>query len=208
MPKMVNKVSSDAVERATGRGWDAWIAFIDGRGGGRMDHKQIVKLVGTSGGVDSGWWQQMVTVGYEHAKGRRQTGETTDAGFQVGVQRAIPAAREALWELLTSGPGRRAWLGSVRSPRFEPGTRMKSRAGLEVEVRTVKPGHRLRLAWRPAGRAADTTLQLTLSCPRNTRSRTTLRFHHEKLADEAEREDARVHWRAVLEELAKLAARA
>jgi uncharacterized protein YndB with AHSA1/START domain len=194
------------VNRATGRTWEQWIAFIDRHGGEDLDHKGIVKLLAHEGAVQSGWWQQMVTVGYEHAKGRRRTGETADAGFQVGVQRALPLGRQALWELLTSGPGLRTWLGSVRKPTLEPGAVLETRDGTRAEIRTLRSGQRLRLHYQPGARARATTLQLSLSCPRNTPDRTTLRFHHEKLASQTQREQMRAHWRAVLDRLEALAA--
>jgi uncharacterized protein YndB with AHSA1/START domain len=205
MTDRINNVSSDAVKKATGLGWDDWIRFIDGHGGGELDHRGIVALLGRVGGIHSGWWQQMVTVGYEHATGRRIVGETGDAGFQLGVQKVIPLGRGALWELLTSPVGIEAWLGSVAELAFEPGTPYETSHGLVGEIRTVRPGERLRLTWQPADRQAATTLQLTLSCPRNTDHRTTLRFHHEKLAGPAEREDMRAHWKGVLDTLAGLA---
>ena len=69
--------------------------FINDNGGAELDHKGIVALL--QGSVASAWWRQMVTVGYEHATGRRVLGETADVGFQVGVQKTIPLGREALW---------------------------------------------------------------------------------------------------------------
>ena len=83
MPDRINNITSAAVSKATGKTWVQWLRFIDRRGGAELDHKQIVALLRDEGGVDSGWWQQTVTVGYEHARGRRRTGETADAGFQV-----------------------------------------------------------------------------------------------------------------------------
>jgi len=208
MPKRsiakLNNVSTGAVEQATGRGWGTWIEFIDRRGGVDKDHKQIVTLVRDEGGVDSGWWQQTVTVGYEHAKGRRTTGETGDAGFQIGAQRSIAAGRNALWKLLTSAAGVRVWLGSTRGATFEPGARFSTDDGIEVEIRTVKPAERVRMTWQPAKRKRATTLQITLSCPRNDERHTTVRFHHEKLSSKTERERMRAHWKAVLADLAAL----
>lgn len=102
MTKTVNKISTEAVQRATGRSWDQWIRFIDRGGGEALDHKAIVKLLGNAGKIESGWWQQTVAVGYEHAKGKRRTGETADAGFQVGVQGVIAMERGAPWELRAS----------------------------------------------------------------------------------------------------------
>ncbi len=197
----INKISSAKVKEATGKGWDQWIAFINRNGGADLDHKGVVALLKGKGKLASAWWQQMVTVGYEYASGRRVTGETADAGYQVGVQKVIPMGRRALWELLTSKDGLKLWLGSVRKFSPEPGARYKALRGPGGEIRTVKTGERLRLTYQRPGRDAPTTLQLSLSCPRNTKTRTTLRFHHEKLSSPDEREEMRVHWKGVLEEL-------
>lgn len=75
------------------------------------------------------------------------------------------------------------------------------------EVRTVATGDRLRLTWHPEERDGPTTLQLRLTAPRNDETKTTLRFHHERLADAAEREAMRGHWRCVLDELESIIAR-
>jgi hypothetical protein len=64
-------------------------------------------------GDAGGWWAQSVTVGYEHAKGRRVKGETADAGFQVGVQKMLPIDASTLWSLLVSADGLRLWLGDL-----------------------------------------------------------------------------------------------
>ena len=157
MPDKINNISSEAVEKATGRGWSQWIAFLDGHG---------------------------------------------------GAQRAMPLDRQALWELLTSDAGVAVWLGRARGLALEPGARYELDRGPSGEIRTIKPGHRLRLTWRAGGANPCTTLQLSLSCPRNNAARTTLRFHHEKLASEAHREQMRAHWKGVLDELVALAAAA
>ncbi len=207
MPDKINNISSEAVEQATGRGWDAWIAFIDERGGKDLDHKAIVALVGGQGGVKKQWWQQMVTVGYEHARGRRVVGQTADAGYQLGVQRVIPLEQGELWDLLVSEAGLRVWLGpGAGGLTLAPGEQYSTHDGLSGEVRTVKAGHKLRLTWQPADRARPTTLQLYLSCPRNTTEKTTLGIHHEKLDDTAERDRMRAHWKGVLDALVRLAA--
>ncbi len=205
MMEKINNVTSAAVRNATGKAWKECIRYIDQHGGAALDHKAITKLLKETGGIKSGWWQQMVTVGYEHAKGRRQTGETADAGFQVGVQLSIPMERSALWDLLTSDEGVNAWLGPAPQLIFESGTRFEIFQGPSGEIRTVEPGHRVRLTWKQKGREDATTVQLTLQCPRNNQEKTTLRFHHEKLANLTERELMRSHWRGVLRRLAKIA---
>jgi len=83
----------------------------------------------------------------------------------------------------------------------EPGATYETADCTVGEVRTVSEGERLRMTWQPAGRDEPTTLQLTLSCPRNDDSKTTLRVHHEKLADADEREAMGAHWRDVLDRI-------
>ena len=63
-------ISSEAVEKATGRSWPQWIASLNAAGAKSMEHKAIAEMVSEKFGVGP-WWCQMVTVGYEQAvKGR------------------------------------------------------------------------------------------------------------------------------------------
>lgn len=203
MTRTLNGVSDAAVADATGRDWDGWLALLDDHDAAQLDHQALVALVADAG-VDRGWWQQTVAVGYELARDLREVGETADAGFQVGVQRTLPVAQDDLWERLLAPEGRAVWLGDVEAFDPTPGHRYETAGGTTGEVRTVAPGERLRLTWQPDGREASTTLQLSLACPRNDATRTTLRFHHEKLADADEREAQRERWRVALERLAGL----
>ncbi|NIQ58276.1 MAG: hypothetical protein GWN71_34515 [Gammaproteobacteria bacterium] len=79
-------------------------------------------------GVDSGWWQQMVTVGYEKLKGRRITGETQDADFQVGVSRTMDLPADDAWHLVTSPDGVQTWLGAG-APTLAEGARYELHDG-------------------------------------------------------------------------------
>jgi hypothetical protein len=86
--------SDAAVRKATGRSWWQWEELLDGLGAAELSHGEIVALVRERGGVESGWWQQGVTVGYEKLKGKRVLGETAGSGFQVGVSRTLEVDRE------------------------------------------------------------------------------------------------------------------
>ena len=97
-------VSSEAVAKATGRDWDQWLEFLDGLGAADLSHKEIVALVAGPGELDNGWWQQSVTVGYEQARGLRVIGQTSTAGFQIGVQKTLPVPVEAAWRLVADAP--------------------------------------------------------------------------------------------------------
>lgn len=192
----LGRISSPAVRTATGRDWKEWLEALDAAGAADWDHKGIVAyLEQAHPEVDSGWWRQSITVGYEQARGKREVGETADAGFQVGVQRSVAASPDELWSLLVSRP--ELWLG-------EGTVELVEGAGYEVfgedaasgEIRVVKPGERLRLSWRPAGWAAPATVQLTLSA--SSSGKTALRAHLEKLPDAEAREEQRARWREAL----------
>ena len=191
-------VSSDAVAAATGRDWDQWVAFLDELGAGGMTHKEIVALAAGPGGVASGWWQQSVAVGYEQARGLRVVGQTSDADFQIGVQKTLPIPAEAAWELLTGDPGREAWLGPVEGMDFHKGAEYRTLDGRSGEIRSCAPGQRMRLTWSHPQLTRPSTLQVTLV---PSGERTSVRFHQERLSSLEERELMREHWRHALEEL-------
>ena len=119
--------------------------------------------------------QQMIANGYEVSRGLRKKGQTKDAGFQIGVQRVMPVGQETLWDWLVESEGRRHWLGAMRRFALDKGATYRSREGIEGKIISAKRPERLRLTYEPAGARAPTTLQLTLSCPRNRFDRSTLR---------------------------------
>lgn len=63
-------VRTEAVLKATGRAWDEWLRVLDRAGARRMPHQEIAALLARKFAVP-GWWCQMVTVGYEQARGLR-----------------------------------------------------------------------------------------------------------------------------------------
>ena len=205
MARKIAGITDAAVVDATGRGWVDWLAVLDAAGGTDMDHSELVAALAEAG-VERPWWQQQLAVGYELERGLREPGETATAGFQVGVQRTLPGPMQAVWELLTGPEGRAVWLGSTTDLAFAPGETYRTDEGTTGEIRTVDPGARLRLTWHPPELPSPSTLQLTLSCPRNTDERTTLRIHHERLVDGEQREAMRAHWRGVLDRLESLLA--
>lgn len=195
--KTINGVSSAAVEKATGKGWDEWLRLIDAGGGKEMDHKGIVAWLHDHHAVSTtGWWRQMITVGYEHARGRRAAGETAAAGFEVGVHRTVDIPKDAAWKALTSTRWMARWL--YAAPKLIE-KRPFNNEKVTGEVRVVKPGEKLRLVWKPAGWERSSTVQIGVQIAPSGKTR--LSFHHEKLADEKMRERMREHWKAAAAEV-------
>jgi uncharacterized protein YndB with AHSA1/START domain len=130
--------------------------------------------------------------------GRRRVGLTKDSGWEIGVSRTVPHPLDEVWRLLTSDAGLALWLGAGARLTARRGAHYATADGTEGEVRGYRERERIRLTWRPAGWSHDSTVQVALS---PAGAGTTVRFHQERLADAAERERQRAHWRAVLGDL-------
>ncbi len=196
------RISDAAVRKATGKDWDEWFALLDSEGAAALPHKQIVGLLHDKGYVASSWWRQMVTVAYEHARGKRVLGQAAETGFQIGVQKTLPLAPERTWDLIISPEGRALWLGELGEMRWEKGAAYATAAGTRGEIRSVAPGERVRLTWQPPHFSGPSTLQVYLL---PSGAKTAVRFHQEKLDSAETREEMRSHWRGVLAKLAELA---
>ena len=195
-------MSDEAVARATGRDWNTWLQFLDDLGAQELSHKDIVALVAGPGQLSNGWWQQSIAVGYEQARGLRVVGQTSAGGFQIGVQRTLPVPVDMAWDLLTEGPGRAIWLGTVDNLEFQKGERYRTSEGVWGEVRSVAAGQRVRLTWHSPMLASPSTLQVYIA-PSGEKS--SVRFHQERLSSLEERELMGKHWREVLERLSEVA---
>jgi uncharacterized protein YndB with AHSA1/START domain len=127
----------------------------------------------------------------------RPTGRTKGAGWEIGVSRTVAFPLEKVWDFLTSAEGSAVWLGAGVQRLDQPGGAYQTSDGTSGEVRSFRPFDRVRLTWQPEDWSHDSTVQFTVS--RSASGRTLLRFHQERLANAAEREQQRAHWQAVLD---------
>jgi hypothetical protein len=89
----------EAVERATGRSWDDWLAWMASIGADQLSHHEIASALITEleGKVDNlGWWAQSTAVAYEQYVGRRVPGQRPDGTFQTSVSRSTSLGMEDL----------------------------------------------------------------------------------------------------------------
>ncbi len=108
------------------------------------------------------------------------TGQTQDAGWQVGARRTLPLEVAEAWELLTSPPWLDRWSGLAALDRDDPAIRALT-APRVVRVRTRHSLVQLRLQAAVSG--------------------TTVAFHEEHLPDEQARILRKVYWAQVLDDL-------
>jgi hypothetical protein len=85
--KTQKRVSDEAVRAKTGKTWSEWFEVLDHAGARTMTHQEIVTLVRKEPKAST-WWQQMVTVGYEQARGMRVVHEKAE-GFEISVSKTF-----------------------------------------------------------------------------------------------------------------------
>jgi hypothetical protein len=105
-------VSSDAVARRTGKSWAQWFALLDAAGAAELDHKGIVAVLAQRHGVGP-WWQQMVTVAYEQARGK-QAHQEADDGYHVDVSKTLELPLAKLFRFWAEPAERNKWLADDR----------------------------------------------------------------------------------------------
>ena len=116
-----NGVSDAAVRARTGKGWDEWLAVLDADGARNLGHKQIVDLVGRHLPAEDGWWQQMVTVGYEQARGLRAKHQKPE-GFQISRSKTVAVPISRLYAAFAEPSQQAAWLGHDVAEAVTPRT--------------------------------------------------------------------------------------
>ena len=102
------RMSDEAVQAKTGKKWDQWFAILDKAGAKEMSHKDIVKLLNSKHDVGP-WWQQMVTVTYEQARGLRDAHEKP-GGYQISVSRTVNVPLANLYKSVANEKSRSRWL--------------------------------------------------------------------------------------------------
>jgi hypothetical protein len=121
-------VGSEAVQRATGKSWDEWLRVLDRAGAKRLAHKEIALHLSRKCGVPN-WWAQMVTVGYEQARGLRDVYQHAD-GYAANATRTYEVNLERLFEAWHDPKSRAQWL--PKAP---------------IEVRRAVDRKSLRMTW-------------------------------------------------------------
>jgi hypothetical protein len=129
-------VGSDAVVRATGRAWDDWLKVLDRAGAKTMPHKEIALMLSRKFEVPN-WWSQMVTVGYEQARGLRAVNQKA-GGFSASASKTIAIALGRLYDAWNDPKMRTRWLPDA-----------------PVEVRRSTDGKSMRMTWTVGDSSVD-----------------------------------------------------
>jgi hypothetical protein len=134
-------ISGEAVKAKTGRDWNEWIKALDKEKAHELPHKEIAEIVAGKFKI-AAWWSQMVTVGYEQAKGLREVNQTS-SGYAANASKTINVSLDELWPMMGEVAGRKKWItGKYGVSKATPpkSLRIKWHDGSRVEVNLYAKG--------------------------------------------------------------------
>jgi hypothetical protein len=172
-------VSDEAVAAKTGRRWDDWFALLDRVGARELPHKDIATLLHEKYGVPD-WWCQMVTVGFEQARGLRAVHEKTD-GFSASVSRTLPFSIDLVFEAWSNEQERDGWLGPAK-----------------MEVRRETANKSMRITWVEKN---GTKTNVDVNFYPKGDSKCQVALQHEKLSGVAAVDEMKTFWKGAFERL-------
>ena len=168
-----------AVRAATGKDWNEWLTLLDAAGAANraLDHQQIWDLAMQSLPGAAGWWGQMVSVGYERARGLREKHETSAGDYQATLSKTLPVPLFAAYAAWADESLRRNWLKA-------PG----------LDFTKLNAGKNIRARW-PGGPLLD--IRFNASGP----DKCQVVVDTMKLADAEAVKEAKAYWQAQFERL-------
>ncbi|MCM3903785.1 MAG: DUF4287 domain-containing protein [Pyrinomonadaceae bacterium] len=170
------RMSDEAVKAKTGKKWDQWFAILDKAGAKEMPHQDIVKFLNSKHDVGP-WWQQMVTVTYEQARGLRDKHEKP-AGYEVSVSRTVKVPLTRLYKEIANETSRRTWLSDD-----------------SLVVRKAAPNKSMRVTWKDG----KTSLEFYFSAKGDGKSQVVIQ--HSKLPDAKAAAKMKTFWGQALDRL-------
>lgn len=179
MSRQSNKaegIGNEAVQKRTGKTWDEWFANLDRSGARKMKHPEIAVMLHEKLGC-SGWWSQMITVGYEQARGMREKHQKPE-GYQISRSKTLAAPIAAAYKAWTDTRQRDRWLAETG-----------------FTVRKANINKSLRITWKDGKTSVE-----VFFCPKGP-GNTQVVVQHSRLADARQAERAKAYWCKQLEKL-------
>ena len=170
------RMSDEAVQAKTGKTWKEWFAILDKAGAKKLTHQEIVKYLNTRQGVGP-WWQQMVTVTYEQARGLREVHQKP-GGYEISVSRTINAPISKVYHAFANDKARNAWLP-------EEG----------LAVRKATPNKSMRVTWNDV----KTSLEISFLSKGDNKSQVVVQ--HSKLPNAKASTTMKAYWGKALDRL-------
>jgi hypothetical protein len=169
-------VGTDVVLKATGRAWEEWIKVLDRAGAKSLPHKDIALLLSRQFQVPN-WWSQMVTVGYEQARGLRVPNQAAN-GYAANASRTVATP-----------------LGKLYGAWNDPQVRARWLADAPVVVRKCTDGKSIRMTWTVGNSNVDVGFHAKGD------GKSMVAVQHGKLAKAADVARQKAYWSEALDRL-------
>lgn len=163
-------IRDEAVQAKTGKTWSQWFKLLDRAGCETRTHKEIVAVLKAKHAGIGSWWQQMVTVAYEQARGLRDKHERPD-GFSVSGSRTINVSVGKLYRAFKDGRARTRWLGETG-----------------LVVRKATENRSMRITW------SDGSSSVSVNFYSKGRGRAQVSVNHDKLKNRTEANRLKMFW--------------
>jgi uncharacterized protein YndB with AHSA1/START domain len=153
-----------------------WFAILDAAGTRSMTHQEIVAILHSRFGLGR-WWEQKLTIMYEHARGLRQKHET-QSGYQISVSRTLAYPVGKLFKMWHDKKLRGKWLTDDA-----------------LAIRTAIADKALRASWK------NGKSRIVVGFYPKGQTRCQLVVQHAKLGDSLEASRMRKYWSEALDNL-------
>lgn len=193
----IGKITAKSVLKYTGKNWNQWLEILDKSGARNWTHQEMTVFLRKKHKKVSLWWAHIVATGYEVYIGRKAPGRNEKGEYTVTVTKTFKIRAETLWKFLVSPRGIALWLAPLVNVKLAPKVFFEREDGIFGEIRTLKPGERIRFTWQEGDDSPRTVVQMQLVGRSNGTS--ILAFNHEKLTDGRAKEQIREHWKSALE---------
>jgi len=170
-------IGDAAVHARTGKAWAEWFRSLDAAGARKMSHREIVAVLSQKHPGLGPWWQQMVTVSYERARGLREKHQKP-GGYEISVSRTIGASAWALYRAWKDEQARSRWLSEK-----------------PIVIRKATANKCLRITW------ADGKSSLDVSFNPKGHGKSQIVVQHGKLPDAKVAARMKTYWARALERL-------
>lgn len=189
-----------SLEKHTDRNWDEWIKILDQAGARRWSHREMTDFLAKKHKLTP-WWRQIVAIGYQTHIGMRAEGRNLKGEFSITITKMTSMPAKKAWALSVSPKGLATWLQPMGDVRIKPKTSFEIEGGIFGEIRTVKAGERIRLAWSDSAEEKPSTVQFSVF---KKGDRSMIVIQHDGLRDGRLREILRARWRKGVDELVVL----
>jgi len=196
----IGRVSSESVEKATGKTWDQWIAILEKAGARSWTHQEIVAFLKKKHKLGP-WWQQGVTLGFEIAIGRRVEGQNAKGEYSLTVTQSLHLDVKKVWKHFVSEEGKTIWLQPLFPVEIKPKNTFETQDGFFGEFRTMKKERRIRMTWQDPNWDGGTTVEVIFVARANGNS--IVCINHGKIKDLRIQAKLRTRWRQALDEFKK-----